>query len=115
MHEPEQKSIALGLGIVVGFAIVLGSLGYFATRVMDADVSGAANTRAGLSFAYLAAIACVSALVGTVILWAGRHKTNSNTRIAIIATVVVGALLLLVALGAGTTGMQPASTTIEGR
>jgi hypothetical protein len=110
MDNPEQRSIASGLLIIAVIAVVLAGAGYVATRGMDADVSGAANARLGLSAALLAGIAAASALAGAAILWFGRRRPRSNVRIAILATFFVGLFLLFVAYGAGTGGTQPAST-----
>jgi Na+/H+ antiporter NhaA len=112
MNAPENRSIGITVAVVIGFAVALAMVAYFGARFMDPDVSGAANTRMGLSFALLAGIGSLSALVGVLILWAGRHKANSNTRIAIIATLVMGAFLFLVALAAGTSSREPASNTV---
>jgi hypothetical protein len=109
MDQQEPRSIASALVTVGALAIVLALLGYFATRMLDADVSGSANARTGLSAALLAAIACVSAAAGAAILWAGRSKPRGNTRIALVATVVIGVFLLFVAFAAGTSSTEPAS------
>jgi hypothetical protein len=113
MSDRERRTIMPGLTIIIVLALIITLLGYFATRIMDADVSGNGNTRVGLSAAVLAGIACLSALGGAAILWAGRMRARSNTRIAVVGTLVIGVFLLLVAFAAGTSSKEPASTTAE--
>jgi riboflavin transporter FmnP len=113
MNDREQRSIIPGLAIVIVLALVVTLLGYFATRMMDADVSGSGNTRVGLSAALVAGIACLSALGGAVILWSGRTRARSNTSVAVLGTLVIGVFLLLLAFAAGTSSTEPASTTVE--
>lgn len=109
MNPPEQRSVGPAFATIVALAVVLALLGYFATRILDGDVSGSGNAQVGLSAAVVAGIACVSAAVGAVIVWSGRSRPKGNARIAAVATIVIAVLLLLIAFAAGTSSTEPAS------
>jgi nitrate reductase gamma subunit len=111
MYEPTRRRLGPAVAGVIVAALLLILPGYFSARMMD--VGGNANTDVGLSAAVLAGIACISALVGLAILWTGRARDKSNSRVAIVATIFVSVFLLLVAFAAGTSSTEPASTTVE--
>jgi preprotein translocase subunit SecE len=50
-------------------------------------------------------------LAGLIVLWTGRTRATSNTRIAIVATMFVTVFLVFVTYGAGSISTQPASMT----
>lgn len=111
MQHPERRPIAYSIVAVIILAVLLTVPGYFSSRVMD--VGGSANTDVGLSGAVLAGIACIATLVGLIFVWLGRARPAGNTRVALVATLVVSVFLLLVAFAAGTSSNEPASTTVE--
>ncbi|MDB5662634.1 MAG: hypothetical protein JWM38_472 [Sphingomonas bacterium] len=111
MQNPERRSLGLAITAVVGLAVLLILPGYFSVRLMD--VGGRSNADLGITAAILAAIACVAAAGGGLVLWAGRKRPKSNMRVALLATLFVSVFLLLVAFAAGTSSTEPASTTVE--
>jgi hypothetical protein len=111
MTDRERRALAPALIGVALLALILAVPVYFATHIMD--VGGNANMEVGLSAAVLLGIACIGALVGFLVIWAGRNHAKANTRIALVATAFTFGLLLMITYGASTSSVQPASTTVE--